>query len=120
MDVSNEGDKPGPPPSISSLPPEQFQIPVQLLEQWVLIPPAERLCADLTRQDLDHLIFGLLRSAEAQQKLEQTVVSWSHNQLEAANANLAEFRRLNIDSLNNLRQFITGLMVSAIRGRSHG
>jgi hypothetical protein len=84
------------------------------------IPAEERLQTDLTRQDLDNLIFGLLKSADAQLKLEQTVVEWSNGRLDPANAALGEFRRLNVESQNYLRQFFTALMVSAIRGRSHG
>lgn len=32
---------------------------------------------------------------------------------------LSEFKRANIESDNYLRQFITGLIVSALRGRSN-
>ena len=86
-------------------PPELFQFPIQLLEQWVAIPASDRIAAPLTRQDIDHLIFGLLRSAEAQTKLENMVVAWSNNNTSTANQALLEFRRLNADSQNNFRQF---------------
>lgn len=107
-----------PPPTLPTLP-EQFQFPVQLLEDWSAIPGNERVQAALTRQEVDHFFIGLLRSADAQRALADTVVSWSNGEQEKANRLLAEFQRLNLDAQNQYRQFMTAFMFSALRTR-HG
>jgi hypothetical protein len=106
-----------PPPTLPQ-PPDLYQLPIQLLEQWISLPPGERLHVLLTKQDVDHFTFAFLRLAEAQSKLEGSLVSWSHGQLADANAALAEFRRLNVEAQNNFRQFFTGLIVAALKGRT--
>jgi hypothetical protein len=106
-----------PAPTLPPLP-EHFQFPAQLLEQWVDLPPGERLNLTLTRQDMDNLLFGLLKGSDAQVTLSQALVAWSNGQLAAANESLTTFRRLNIDSVNYFRQFATGVMVSALRNRT--
>ncbi len=113
-DISNT-----PPPTLPSLP-EPFQIPVQLVEQWTNLGQAERIAIELTRQDFDHLFFGLLRTVEAQGMLADVMVSWSNGDIDQANKQLHEFRRQNIDALNRVRQFITAIMVSKSRAPSHG
>lgn len=108
-----------PQPPTSPLLPEQpdlFSIPTQLIEQWLKIPSAERVSLDLTRQDVDHLILGLLRICEAQSKIEAALVEWSHGRIDQANVALHEFRRFNIESQNNIRQLVTAIMASALRG----
>jgi hypothetical protein len=100
--------------------PDHFQFPIQLLEEWVGVPTSERINASLTRQDIDHLLFGMLRSADAQTALEATLVHWSNGRTDEANKALMEFRRLNVESQNHVRQFFTALMVSALQGRRHG
>jgi hypothetical protein len=87
-----------------------------LIERWLKIPGAERVSLDLTRQDIDHLVLGLLRISEAQSKIEAVLVEWSNGRIDQANAALHEFRRLNIESQNNIRQLVTALMASALRG----
>lgn len=90
----------------------------QLLEQWVAIPAGDRIVAELTRQDVDHLLFGLLRSNDATTALERTLVHWSNGELPEANRDLAESRRLTIESQNYIRQFFSGLMISTLRARN--
>jgi hypothetical protein len=108
------------PPQTPVLPPlpERVSFPVQLLEQWVTIPENERIEAPLTKQDIDNLLFGLLRGTESLTSLEQTLVHWSNGNLDTANKSLSETRRLNIESQNHFRKFFTGLMISALR--AHG
>ncbi|MBI5128143.1 MAG: hypothetical protein HZA66_01755 [Rhodopseudomonas palustris] len=100
-------------------PPEIFSIPSALVEQWGEIPQNERLQFPLTRQDVDHLLLGLLRSLEAQATLERIVVDWSNGRLEQANLSLAEFRRQNVDAQNNIRQLVSAVMASALRERKN-
>jgi hypothetical protein len=111
-------DAPPPPPAPSLTPPEHFQFPTQLLEQWVDLSASEKLNVTLTRQDVDNLIFGLLRSGDAQEALSQALVAWSNGQVENANHQLNQFRKHNVDSLNYYRQFATGIMVSALRKKT--
>jgi hypothetical protein len=106
-----------PPPHLPP-PPDHFQLPVQLLEQWLSLPAGQRFSLVLTKQDIDHFVFAFLRLADAQSKLESSLVFWSNGQLADANAALAEFRRLNVEAQNNIRQFLTGIMVAAFKGRT--
>jgi hypothetical protein len=117
-------DEPQPPqstpqPTVLPSPPETFTFPTQLLEQWMAIPSNERLTVDLTRQDFDHLLFGLLRSADATAKLQFVLVDWSHGKVQQANEKLIEFQRLHVDGVNNIRQFFTAVMISAIARRGN-
>ncbi|WP_156332496.1 hypothetical protein [Rhodopseudomonas sp. AAP120] len=100
-------------------PPEVFSIPTALVEQWGEIPTNERLQFPLSRQDIDHLLLGLLRSLEAQATLERVIVDWSNGRLEEANLSLGEFRRQNVDAQNNIRQLVAAVMASALRGRKN-
>ena len=119
--MSDDTQPPESPKSPENLPPspEQFQFPIQLLEQWVAIPPGERINTSLTRQDFDHLLFGLLRANEATALLQRGMVSWSHGNMAEANEFIAQFQRLNAYSQNNFRQFFTALMVAALQGRKN-
>ena len=99
-------------------PPLPFQIPVQLLEQWIGLPQEHRVAAELTRQDVDNLVLGLLRSNDAQSAIERTLISWSNGDVQTANGHLNAFRRLNSDSQNHIRQFFTGLLASLFRSPS--
>jgi hypothetical protein len=94
--------------------------PYQLLDQWLAVPDHEVIAAKLTKQDINHLLFALLRGNEAQVALQRTLVSWSTGKTDEANAHLVEFQRLNVDSQNNVRQFFTGLMISFLATRPHG
>ncbi|MBB5047523.1 hypothetical protein HNR60_002280 [Rhodopseudomonas rhenobacensis] len=100
--------------------PELFTIPTALVEQWNEIPQTERVVIPLTRQDVDHLLLGLLRALESQSTLERVMIDWSNGRLDAANQSLAEFRRQNADAQNNIRQLAAALMASALRERKHG
>lgn len=100
--------------------PELFSFPVQLLEQWIALPDSTRLTGALTKQDVDCLLFGLLRGGEALSALEQTLVHWSNGEIDAANLRVSEARRLNIESANYYRRFFTGLMVATLRENPDG
>lgn len=99
--------------------PDYFTIPSALVEQWGEIPGDSKLNFPLTRQDIDHLLLGLLRSLEAQGALERVIVDWSNGRVEEANKTLAEFRRLNVDAQNNIRQLVAAIMASALRERKN-
>src|SRR5579863_4564930 len=98
------------PKSELSAPPELFTIPSSLIEQWGEIPADTKLNFPLTRQDIDHLLLGLLRSLEAQGALERVIVDWSNGRVDDANRVLVEFRRQNIDAQNNVRQLVAAIM----------
>lgn len=100
--------------------PMPFLIPPQLLDQWVALPPETVVEAALTKHDIDQLYFGLMRSSDAQGALERTLVEWSNGRMDTANLHLSQFRRLNADGQNHYRQFFTGLLVAALRGKNRG
>jgi hypothetical protein len=100
-------------------PPEVFTIPSALLEAWGEIPGHERLNFPLTRQEIDHLLLGLLRLLEAQSTFEKSMIEWSSGRLDEANKLLGEFRRHNVDAQNNIRQLATAIMASATRERKN-
>ena len=117
--MSDTGDKTGIPPPPSGSPfsppplPEIYQFPVQLLQAWTAIPEVAFVEAKLTRGDLDRLLVGLLKSLQAQNALEASLVHWSNQRLKEADVALYDSRRLNIESQNNIRQFFAALMISA-------
>lgn len=102
------------------VPPDVFTIPTALVEQWGELPQNERLNFPLTRQEIDHLLVGLLRTLEAQSAFDRTIIEWSTGKLDDANKSLGDFRRLNIDAQNNIRQLAAGIMASALRDRKNG
>jgi hypothetical protein len=106
-----------PPPSPPPQRPSLYEIPASLVEKWSSIADHERVQASVTKQDVDHLILGLLRASDAQTALQDTLVHWSNGRVEDANRTLADFHRLNADSQNRIRQFATGLMFAAVQGR---
>jgi hypothetical protein len=110
---------PEPSATAPAVPPELFQIPVQLLEEWVGVPAHEHLAVSLTRQDIDNFIFALLRNADALSAFDRTLVSWSNGDINGANREIGVFRRHHVDSQNYIRQFATALMVSALQGRKN-
>ena len=97
--------------------PERFDFPVQLLEEWATVPAQERIKAELTKRDIDQSLFGMLRSLEAQVALDGALVHWSNGQIEEANKALSEFRRLNVEAQNHVRQFYVALMISILQAR---
>jgi hypothetical protein len=97
--------------------PEAFTIPQALMEHWGEIPPTEHLNFSLTRQEIDHLLTGILRTTDAQVMLDRTFVEWSNGRIDEANRVLTEFRRFNILAQNNIRQFIASIMASVMRER---
>jgi len=99
--------------------PDAYTIPVQILEQWYEIPLSDKIAAPLTRQDIDHLLIGLLRMVDAQGKLDKAVTDWSNGRIDDANAAIFESRRLNLDAQNHIRQLATALMAAAIRERTN-
>jgi hypothetical protein len=109
---------PKPPAPLPELP-EQYEIPVALIEQWVGLPSSQRIQASLTKQDIDHLIVGLLRGADAQVALQDALLHWSNARNEQANQKLFDFRRLNLESQNRFRQFATGLMFAVVQGNKN-
>jgi len=113
-------DQSGPPsPPLPPLP-EVYYFPQQILQAWVEIPQFQYIEPKLTRQDYDLLILGLLKGADAHGALENCLVHWSHGRLKEADVALHASRRLNIESLNSLRQFFTALMASVTTGGGHG
>ena len=110
--MSDTGDKTGIPPPQPPLP-EIYQFPIQLLQAWTAIPEVAFVEAKLTRGDFDRLLIGLLKSLQAQNALETSLVHWSNQRLKEADVALYDSRRLNIESQNNIRQFFAALMISA-------
>ncbi|UFS78193.1 hypothetical protein LPB73_12790 [Tardiphaga sp. 37S4] len=112
-------DTPTAPPAPLPAPPDLFTIPTALVDQWSEIPGSDRLNFPLTRQDIDHLLLGLLRSLEAQATLDRVITDWSNGRVDEANRALNDFRRQNADAQNNIRQLVAAIMASALRERKN-
>jgi hypothetical protein len=113
-------DETKPPQALAIAPlPDVFTIPAQLIEQWGQIPQTDTILSPLTRQDIDHLLVGLLRSLDAQTAIDRALTEWSNGKLDDANSAIATARRLNIDSQNHIRQLATAIMASALRSRQN-
>jgi hypothetical protein len=98
---------PEPPP-----PPPIYQIPEQLLLKWIGVPEDAIITSPLRRRDVDNLILGMLRLADAQAALDATLVLWSNGKQQEANQTLADFRHRNADAQNRLRLFLAAVMAS--------
>jgi hypothetical protein len=83
----------------------------QLLK-WIGVPEDAIITAPFRRRDVDNLMLGLFRLADAQSALDSTLVHWSNGKPEEANQQLARFRHLNADGQNRLRQFLAAIIAS--------
>ena len=72
-EVAAGGPAPEPPP-----PPPIYQIPEELLLKWIGVPEDAVIASPLRRRDVDNLIIGMLRLADAQAALDATLVLWSN------------------------------------------
>ncbi|MGJ5149818.1 hypothetical protein [Bradyrhizobium sp. HKCCYLR1023] len=114
-DEPNEPEKAAIPPSAPW--PEPYTIPHALLQQWGQIPPDELLTIPLARQDIDHLLTGLLRLADGQVFQDRALVEWSNGRIEEANRAIGDFRRTNLEAQNSIRQFVASVMATVAMGR---
>lgn len=96
---------PAPPPFI-------YKIPEELLLKWIGVPEDAIITSPLRRRDVDNLIIGMLRLADAQAALDATLVLWSNGKPEQANETLTDFRRQNAEAQNRLRLFLAAIMAS--------
>jgi hypothetical protein len=64
------------------------------------------------KRDVDNLMIGLFRLADAQTASDATLVSWSNGNPEQANQNLSHFRHQNAEGQNRLRQFLGSIIAS--------
>jgi len=99
--------------------PEDFNIPTQLIEKWIGLPPSTYISARLTRRDIDHLFFSINKSLQAQSLTQQCLIDWTNGRINDANVSLHESKRLLIDSGNDLRQFFTGILASVVSEPGH-
>jgi hypothetical protein len=83
-----------------------------VLLKWIGVPEDTIINASLRRRDVDNLMLGMLRLAEAQGALEATLVLWSNGNRDEANQTLNNFRRLNVEAQNRLRLFLTSIINS--------
>ncbi len=93
-------------------PPPIYQIPEALLLKWIGVPEDTIITSPLRRRDVDNLILGMLRLADAQGALDATLVLWSNGKPEEANRTLVNFRRLNAEAQNRLRLFLASIIAS--------
>lgn len=104
-----------PPPQQPPLP-EPFNIPRANVARWLELSEDAPLALSLTRRDVDHLFFTIDHSLAAQAALEQCIILYTNNDLDAANAQLWESRRRLQEAQNRLRQFMNGIMAAATPG----
>ena len=104
---------------IPSLPPlpESVSIPVQAIEAWSRLPSTAYVTASLSRADLDNLFFSINKVIESQSETQQSLIDYSTGKLPEANQHMWEARRKLIEAQNNLRQFMTAIMIAAKNGQ---
>jgi hypothetical protein len=93
-------------------PPLLYQFSEAQLLKWIAVPEDAIIPAPIRKRDVDNLMLGLFRLADAQNALDTTLVLWSNGKPEEANQNLARFRHLNGDGQNRLRQFLASIIAS--------
>ena len=110
----NPTQTPQPPQTLPPLP-EHFEIPTQLIEEWIQVPSNQYIEPSITRRDLDRLLFSFNKLSQAQAELHQGLIEWSHGRIAEANAVLHNSNRLNIEAQNEFRQFFMALVISSLR-----
>jgi len=98
---------------------EQSQIfenfPEDVLQKWVTLPADMPISVPLTRQDIDNLLFALLRNNDAHLAIDHAIVRWSNGEMDEANSSLVEFRKFTAQSQNHTRRFFAAIMAQATR-----
>jgi hypothetical protein len=80
--------------------------------KWIAVPEDAIIPAPIRKRDVDNLMLGLFRLADAQSTLDTTLVHWSNNRPQEANQSLARFRYQNAEGQNRLRQFLAAIIAS--------
>ena len=93
-------------------PPLLYQFSEAQLLKWIAVPEDAIIPAPIRKRDVDNLMLGLFRLADAQNTLDTTLVHWSNNRPEEANQSLARFRYQNAEGQNRLRQFLAAIIAS--------
>jgi hypothetical protein len=92
-----------------------YKFPDDLLKNWISLPPETQFNITLTRQDIDNLLFGLLRGGDAHLATDEMLVRWSNGNIEGANESLRLMRMAVVERQNRIRLFFTAIMQSAMR-----
>ena len=108
-------DAPTSPPPL----PEAYTIPIQLIEKWLAIPPAQYLELRISQGDLDSLYACIDRNIAAQSAFQNAIIEWTRGNAAQANLQIVESKRLLIESQNALRRLFTGIMAAAAQGPNH-
>lgn len=94
--------------------PDAISIPSSLVERWVEIPGNQRVGTALTKQDWDNLFFALDHTIFATSDVQQALIAYSNNDIEKADSLVWDASRRSVEAQNRMRQFMTGLIASAL------
>ena len=95
--------------------PDNVSIPAKLVQEWVNLSDGQELDISLTRSTIDHLFFTLDKLIRSQGVLQQCLIKYSNEELDAANELMTESQTLMVEGQNRLRQFMTDVMLAATR-----
>jgi hypothetical protein len=105
-----------PPISLPPLP-EEYSIPLQLIESWLQIPEHKYVSPNLTRADLDSLFNCIDKSLKAQANFQNAMVAWTSGNIEESNRLNHDARRLMLESSSAIRRFFAAIMASATKAK---
>ena len=94
--------------------PEAQVIPANIVHRWGSLSPDTFVGSGLTRQDWDNLFFCLDHTVGATAAIQASLIAYSNGDMDRANDESWEASRRSIEAQNKLRQFMTGLMSSAV------
>ena len=110
---SGFGAPPKAPPPLPPPPPHPYQFSEAQLLKWIGIPENTPITVPLRRRDIDNLMIGLFRLADAQTLLDATLTKWSNGDQGGANESLTAFRLQNQEGQNRIRQFLAAIIEAA-------
>ena len=105
-----------PPPYAPPVLPQSYAIPVQLIETWLRISPADYVNVRLTRGDWDNLFIAINKLVDTQVHLQGCWLHWTNGNVSAANVSFHESQRTTIEAQNALRSYFAAVMASATQG----
>ena len=95
--------------------PESFTIPIQAVREWLALPDTQSVPLNLTKQDIDRLFFSIEKLIHSNDASHACLIHYTNNRVQEADAALINSQRLLVEAQNNLRQFMTAVMLSATR-----
>jgi|SRR5882757_1961782 len=93
--------------------PEEYVIPIQLVEKWFNIPESDYVNVNLTRRDFDSLFAAIDKNVQAQAIFQQAMTFYTNGNLDEANRKMRDSTIKLTEAHNSLRYLYTSVMASA-------